>query len=124
MATISKEECKRVPDALLSLSLWSASMAIVPFKPNCGDLDVRVCGNDIVVSMCGTHRTPLSVGYRKLTGAQSLTRTYSWLPLFPTPAERTFERRAYILAVLTAGKLDGVSICDSVNVRGLDRRGW
>src|SRR5215510_2475485 len=102
MATISKEECKRVPDALLSLSVRSASMAIVSFKPNCSDLDVRVCGNDIVVSMRGTHRTPLSLGYRKLTGAQSLTQTYSWLPLFPTPAERTFERRAYILAVLMA----------------------
>jgi len=100
-------------------------MAIVPFKPNCGDLDVRVCGNDIVVSMRGTHRTPLSVGYRKLTGAQSLTRTYSWLPLFPTPAERTCERRAYILAVLTAREASWmVSICDSVNARGLDRRGW
>ena len=97
-------------------------MAIVPFKPNCGDLDVRVCGNDIVVSMRGTHCTPLSVGYRKLTGAQSLTRTYSWLPLFPTPAERTFERRAYILAVLTAREASWmVSICDSVNARGLDR---
>jgi hypothetical protein len=76
-------------------------MAIVPFKPNCGDLQVRICSNEIIVSMRGAHRTPLSVGYRMLTDAQSLTRTYSWLPLFPTPTERTFERRAFILAVLT-----------------------
>lgn len=77
-------------------------MAIIPFKPNCRDLHVRVCGNDIVVSICGTQNTPLSVGYRKQTGAQSLTLTYSWLPLFPTPTESAFERRAFILAVLTA----------------------
>jgi hypothetical protein len=77
-------------------------MGIVPFRPNCRDLHVRVCGDDIVVSMRGTHNTPLSVGYRKQTGARSLTRTYSWLPLLPTQTESTFERRAFILAVLTA----------------------
>jgi hypothetical protein len=77
-------------------------MAIIPFRPNCPDLHVQVSGNEIVVSMRGTHRTPLSVGYRKQPGARSLTRTYSWLPLLPAQTERTFERRAFILAVLTA----------------------
>ena len=77
-------------------------MAVIPFRPNCPDLHVRVSGNNIVVNMRGAHRTPLSVGYRKQPDARSLTRTYSWLPLLPTQTERTFERRAFILAVLTA----------------------
>ena len=77
-------------------------MAVIPFRPNCPDLHVQVSGDEIVVSMRGTHRTPLSVGYRKQTGARSLTRTYSWLPLLPAQTERSFERRVLFWRSATA----------------------